>query len=177
MEHLLRGNTHKDGCEFLNALLTFLCHNQFYWLDFAPRNIIISESRKLIILVDFERGINASLTPKHFLTRIYEEYMIFLLPSENILSKKVMISLQPADTEFLKQSKRIKTIKEVLAHRSIVVSNVDVFKELLRLEEPIVAKNEIYFPVVGLDDLLSKNGYYSFAVFISSIIVKRGCIC
>ena len=50
-------STRKMGVEFLNTLIKFFIDNKIYWVDFAPRNVLISSDT--IVFVDFEKGIMA----------------------------------------------------------------------------------------------------------------------
>ena len=70
----------------LLLILEKLKQASFFWRDFAPRNIIISKNMKSVYLVDFEKGLLKNQGWEDYLSLIFEELSIFLLPSIIILT-------------------------------------------------------------------------------------------
>ena len=72
---------HKKGVKYTNELLRLFIDKSFYWHDFAPRNIMITDNT--IWIMDFERGLDVKYDlPLYLLNNVYEEYSAFMLPHE-----------------------------------------------------------------------------------------------
>ena len=85
---LLIISTRTEAIIFLNKLLEFILLNDFYWVDFSPRNILINKNDKKICFVDFEKGLSFKENNliHFFRNHVYEEYSSFLLLNERILN-------------------------------------------------------------------------------------------
>ncbi len=89
LELMLRNpNTYILGKQIVEALFFFLQNEHIYWLDFAPRNVLLNFDQQKITLVDFERGFHNG-TKEEYQMCICEEYSLFLLPQDNYLYKLI----------------------------------------------------------------------------------------
>lgn len=163
LEIILRQSpTHETGVEFTNALLEFFINNGFYWGDFAPRNILISDEK--ISIVDFERGLKEKIvSPQLYLAEnVYEEYGAFLLPSERIFCVEDIFS--STDKSFISfddiSSKRVKMILNYLGFDKFapLKSYLLAVKMIVINEEPYIKDNEIIYPLIELEDFIKKHG-------------------
>ncbi|MBE6156249.1 MAG: hypothetical protein E7161_00680 [Firmicutes bacterium] len=168
LEFYLRNEkTHKEGVEYLNALLNFFIENRIYWIDFAPRNILIGKGK--IYLVDFEKGI----APKnikiynYLRNHVYEEYCLFLFEDERIFNLDFVFKIR--DTEkndfyYLKDIKsyRIKAIARHLGYHNTLTNEeyLNIWKMLILVEEPKLINNNIYFGGVDLDKIFINKDYF-----------------
>ena len=56
LEKMLRSTSSRtEAIIFLNKLLEFILLNDFYWVDFSPRNILINKENKKIVLLILKR--------------------------------------------------------------------------------------------------------------------------
>ena len=167
LEIILRhGSTHETGAEYTNELLKFFINNGFYWGDFAPRNILISDEK--ISIVDFERGLKENIVSQqlYLSENVYEEYGAFLLPSERIFCVEDIFS--STDNSFISfddiSSKRVKMILNYLGFDKFVPlkSYLLAVKIIVINEEPYVKDNEIIYPLIELEDFIKKYGHQKY---------------
>ena len=162
LELLLKDKeTHKKGVIYLNELIKFFITNKIYWLDFAPRNILISDN--LIMIVDYEKGImdSESLLEEYLRNHVYEEYNLFLIDDERILNDvsvfdtKVNINIEVD----LIESPRYKCIAKLLGYDKIISYQeyLNILKIIIEVEKPYYKNEELVFPGVILDNLIYAN--------------------
>lgn len=168
LELILRDmKSHKDGVMFINELFKFFIENNFYWKDFAPRNIMIDKD--IIYIMDFERGIGTGyLSVNDYLVDIvYEEYSAFLLPSEREIDvNSVYQSLDNKIIEFNNiKSRRVRNILK-LTHGEKDVSYKDylfAIKSIIICETPYIENGEIKYPILELEEYMKQNGVEEYA--------------
>jgi len=168
LEFYLRNkDTHTEGVEILNSLLKFLIDNKIYWIDFAPRNILIGDDK--IYLVDFEKGIAPkNINVYNYLrNHVYEEYCLFLFKDERIFDLEFVFNIRDEEKESfysLKDinSQRIKSIARHLGYDDILTSEeyLDILKMLILVEEPKLIRNKFFFSGVELDKIFIKKDYF-----------------
>lgn len=162
LELLLRNvGTHKEGVEILKQLLSFFIENKIYWVDFAPRNILICDRQ--IIIVDFEKGILDESTEliEYLRNHVYEEYNLFLLPDERTLND-LDVFTSKSKKEILVSSissSRHKRIAELLGYTGKISYQIylNILKMVVDVEIPYYEGSEIIYPGVELDKLICEN--------------------
>lgn len=168
LELLLRNDrTHNLGVQHLNYLLQYFMSNNFYWKDFAPRNILVND--KNYIIVDFERGLSESnINEKLYLIdSVYEEYSAFLLPNERIISVDEVFDI-PLERNIKLSSIKSKRVCEVLSLLGYS-DNVPFFIYLLAIkmivlnEEPYIEDDNIIYPLVELENYIKTFGRRKYA--------------
>lgn len=167
LEIILRNKeTHDKGVVYLNTLASIFLKNNFFWNDFAPRNIIIGENK--IYILDFEKGIS-DYPIKDNLYFMYEEYSAFLLPNEKIYDINSILSIKPNSKKTIKfkeiKSRRIKQILNYLGYDEEVSYDkyVLAIKMILANEEPYKKEDDLVFPLVELEELLIEKGHKKYA--------------
>ena len=142
--------------------MKFILKQHFYWQDFAPRNIIVSN--KSIYFVDFEKGLNFSTNnlQEFFRNHVFEEYSSFLLPNERLILADYIFS-PTSEEKNLKicvsdiQVKRIKSIAVALGYTDTIsmTTYLDIQKMIIKAEEPFIdSEANIVFPRIELSKLL-----------------------
>jgi len=172
----------EEGKKFLNAMLNFMLNNNFYWHDFAPRNILVNQNEKEISIVDFERGIKLeglsfiNYVRDFIRENVYEEYAAFLLPSERVFEAKKIFSLNNDEIDYdvdLKKvkSKRVKNIAQKLHLPTPITYSkyLEIIYMLIKAETPYCRNAEVIFPIVELEDILLTSGYNDY----TNEILKR----
>lgn len=164
LEKLLRTTTSRtEAIVFLNKLLEFILLNDFYWVDFSPRNILINKENKKICFVDFEKGLsfNQNNLIHFFRNHVYEEYSSFLLLNERILNGEEIFKLQPSEkTITLNKNdikiKRVKATANKLNYPDIITQDqfLEIYRMFLIAELPQTINNKIIFPRVELEKIL-----------------------
>lgn len=165
LEILLRNKeTHDRGVDFINAILDFLIANNIFWVDFAPRNILINED--VIYFVDFEKGIkqkNSSIY-NYLRDHVYEEYALFLLTEERKINLKYVLKIREEEKKVIipinkNKLPRIYTIAKKLGYDNelTIYQYIKILEMILKVEEPFLKKNQYYFPGVELDVIFRKN--------------------
>lgn len=168
LELILREiNTYHKGVSFANDLLNFFITNNFYWKDFAPRNILISDDN--ISICDFERGVSNQIKnlQSYFLDSVYEEYGAFILPDDRIYHEKEIFK---SDNNKLINfndisSKRVKTILNILGYHDYAPYKeyVLVVKMIVENETPYIKNDKIIFPLLELEKYINEKGYEEYA--------------
>lgn len=165
LETILKNdNKHKSGVLFLNKLITFFVENKIYWVDFAPRNILISN--KKIMIVDFEKGImnkNEKLE-EYLLNHVFEEYNLFLLKEERLFNSLNIYNFNEEKNNIKInvdsiQSIRHKCLAKLLGHNETILYReyLDIIKLIIEVEEPYINEQKIVYPGVILDKLIQDN--------------------
>ena len=160
LEFLLRFENHDLGVKILNSLLAFLLKNKIYWIDFALRNILISENQ--IVLVDFEKGImDKNVSEVNFLREhIWEEYSLFLLKKERQLNlEQIFVDNSNEMIDISKISKRYYNIAKLLNYPKIITKQdyLNILKIILISEEPYIKNGKIIYPGVILDEIITSK--------------------
>lgn len=162
LELLLRNaDSRQSAIPFFQSLMRFILSNNFYWQDFAPRNIIIDY--KTIYLVDFEKGLDFSIDnlQTFFRSHVFEEYSSFLLPNERLISAEQVF--RPSSEEKNKQIhvddikvKRIKALAIALGYSDIISieTYLHIQKMIIKAEEPFYNGQSIIFPRIELAKML-----------------------
>ena len=164
LENMLRTPpTRNEAVTFLNKLLEFIIVNDFYWVDFSPRNILINKSKKEICFVDFEKGLNFNNNSliDFFRNHVYEEYSSFLFLNERILNGKEIFKLRPEEKNILHSKneikiKRVKATADKLNYPDIITQNdfLEIYRMFLIAELPEKISENIIFPRVELERIL-----------------------
>lgn len=164
LETLLRSITSRtEAITFLNKLLEFILLNDFYWVDFSPRNILINKNDKKICFVDFEKGLSFKENNliHFFRNHVYEEYSSFLLLNERILNGKEIFELQPTEKDITINKneikvKRVKATANKLNYPDFITQEqfLDIYRMFLIAELPQIVNNQIIFPRVELEAIL-----------------------
>lgn len=164
LETLLRSITSRtEAITFLNKLLEFILLNDFYWVDFSPRNILINKNDKKICFVDFEKGLSFKENNliHFFRNHVYEEYSSFLLLNERILNGKEIFELQPTEKDITINKneikvKRVKATANKLNYPDFITQEqfLDIYRMFLIAELPQIVNNQIIFPRVELETIL-----------------------
>ncbi len=188
LESMLRsGITRKEAIMFLNNLLEFILVNDFYWVDFSPRNILINEINKKICFVDFEKGLsfkNINLID-FFRNHVFEEYSSFLFLNERILNGNEIFKLRPEEEEITHYKnyikiKRVKATANKLNYPDIITQNqfLEIYRMFLIAELPQKSSGNIIFPRVELEKILETKktnpmAYDEYADKIIQLVKKR----
>lgn len=182
LEKLLRTTTSRtEAIVFLNKLLEFILLNDFYWVDFSPRNILINKENKKICFVDFEKGLsfNQNNLIHFFRNHVYEEYSSFLLLNERILNGEEIFKLQPSEkTINLNKNdikiKRVKATANKLNYPDIITQDqfLEIYRMFLIAELPQTINNKIIFPRVQLEKILEtkKTNPIAYEQYVDKII-------
>lgn len=171
----------KLAIPFLQNMMNFILKEHFYWQDFAPRNIIISED--IVYLVDFEKPLTFKVD--NILTflrpHIFEEYSSFLLPNERVITTDQVFTPTSKDKnkkiniEDIKV-KRIQSIAIALGHTDFITYEqyLKIQSMMIKAEEPFISKDEIVFPRVELVKMLEdKKTNPSVYIDYASTILKK----
>lgn len=177
---LCEPTTRNFGIELLQAMLKFILDNNFYWYDFAPRNILVDSST--IYLVDFEKGIDDKIKHLKLFLRnhVFEEYSSFLLRNERIFNTDFVYSLYDGETDKPIcitdiKVKRFKSVALELGYTDIITLSqlLDIQKRIINAEEPYYHNGQIIFPRIQLVKMLENkvsnpNIYHEYAKLIVS---------
>lgn len=181
LEIIIRNReSHDTGVNVLLLILEQIKQARFFWKDFAPRNIIISKKMKSVYLVDFEKGLLKNQGWEDYLSLIFEELSIFLLPCENPIYKE-MEKLICEENLILQKyllttSRRVRTFSDVFFRKtSKVLSRAEAYKYIISASLPYVFSNEIKYPVVQLERILQRNGYETWGQYAAEIVGKSNC--
>lgn len=168
LELILRHyNTYNKGVKYLNSLLIFFIDNNFYWHDFAPRNILIQDNK--ISILDFDRGISDKVSnlQNYLVDSVYEEYGAFTLPNDRIYS--INDVYDSVDNTLINismiTSKRVRTILKELGFKDYVPIKdyMLAVKMIVTNETPYKDNKEIIFPIIELEEYLKNKGYQKYA--------------
>lgn len=163
----------KRGIDLLNALYSFFISNEIYWIDFAPRNIIIKDH--LLYVYDFDRGIPEGIAKQDFVAYTYKDYAAFLLPEERDISEKEAfdVSLSHHDKPFydIKSGRISLTLRHCFGH---VASTQDkryeyyyALRRIAQATEPFLDSNgAIVFPIIELEKIRDSQGNEAYIMEI-----------
>lgn len=171
LEALLKSQTtYTCAKSFLQALLSFFIKIGFHWLDFSPRNIIISFEQKSIVLVDFEKGF-VDVNSYEYISLIIEEYGAFLLPEDNKYYDKILTLLQEnsklVENMILSKSKRLMVLSQLLNSNNYI----ELYASLIIAEIPYKSDtNTMVFPIVNYEKILSEFGYDAWGKAVARIV-------
>lgn len=168
LELMLRNQTtHDYGVKKLNYLLDYLMNSNFYWKDFAPRNILINDEKYMIF--DFERGLDTKKINKQcfLINNVYEEYSAFLLPKERIYHENDVFNVtsnKKIEVSRIK-SERIKKILSFLGYSNEVPISIYALavKMIVVNEEPYIKDKEIIYPLIELEEFIKSKGKEEYA--------------
>ena len=178
LEFILRDEkTHKLGCTILNEVLNFFIVNKIFWVDFAPRNILINNNK--IILVDFEKGLSPKNTKVYDYLRnhVYEEYCLFLFENERIYSDDFVFKIRKSEENKIYNISEIKSIriKEMaikLGYNKQITNTeyIEILKIFILVEKPKIIDGSFYFPGVYLDNIITDNNNLYINKYISKVL-------
>ena len=169
LELILRNLEKRDeGVQILHSIMKYLLENNFYWKDFAPRNILINENK--IFFVDFERGLELQKNidlKKYFRENVYEEYVAFLLPEERPLKLFQVFNLVDEENSNIDindiKSTRVKAIAKKLNITQMTIKDyLKIIQMIINVEEPKKSGDNIVFPIVELEDIASTKGFEAY---------------
>ena len=162
LEYILRNpETHEYGVAFLQKILFFMLDNNFYWIDFAPRNILLGD--KKIFLVDFEKGIDSiNIKIQDFLrNHVYEEYGSFLFEHERVFLPDYVFSMREDEVNDIFKiedigPKRIKATAKALGYNDTITKQqyLEIVKMFIIAEEPFEKSGLFVFPRIELEHVL-----------------------
>lgn len=175
---LCEPTTRAFAIAILQAMLNFILTNNFYWYDFAPRNILVSSDT--IYLVDFEKGIDSKISNLKLFLRnhVFEEYSSFLLKDERIFSSNFVYSLYDGEEDILISVEAIKVRRFQALALQLGYTNTLTLSQLLSIqkmiihaEEPYYSHGQLIFPRMLLVKMLENkatnpNVYQEYAKFI-----------
>lgn len=167
--------------ELLQTLLNFIIANNFFWYDFAPRNILVGYDT--VYFVDFEKGIDSSIKHLKLFLRnhVFEEYSSFLLKNERIFSSDYVYSLYEEEENITirisdVKVKRFKAVALQLGYTDTLTlaELLNIQKMIINAEEPYFTNSGIVFPRIELvkmleDKLKNPDVYKEYAKLIVSI--------
>lgn len=162
-------NKHAEYVKYINDIFEYIIKNNFYWLDFAPRNIIMNENN--IYLFDFERGfLNSNKKAEEYLTQpnVYEEYGAFLLPKERLFNLEYLkVTMEGLNLNEI-NSKRVKMILKAWGYDNLIPFPIylKALQKIIEVETPIKENGTIKFPIVDLEDFIIKNGHDEYIKLI-----------
>ena len=173
LEIMLRDcQTRKNAIIILNKLLEFILINNFYWVDFSPRNILINERNKQICFVDFEKGLSFEYHDliNFFRNHVFEDYSSFLFYSERILDGKDIFKTRVNEKSILvnKNNIKIKIVKamiNLLNYPTIITQDkfLEIYRMFMIAELPKKINNGIIFPRVELEEILELKNQNNMA--------------
>lgn len=162
LEFILRDkNTYLSGLKILNELLKLLINEGIYWIDFAPRNVLVDDAK--IHIVDFEKGFgNPNDGIKEFLrNHVYEEYGSFSFLEDRLYNPDEVFDV--TSDELSKNyyipnigPKRIKAMAKLLGYKEWLTKEeyLSIIKMFIIAEQPQVKNGEFIFPRVYLEQIL-----------------------
>lgn len=162
LEFILRDKTtYLSGLEILNELLKTLINEGIYWIDFAPRNVLVED--ETIHIVDFEKGFgNTNDGIKEFLrNHVYEEYGSFSFLQDRLYTPDEVFDVTPDELSknyYIPNigPKRIKAMAKLLGYKEWLTKEEYLFiiKMFIIAEQPEVQNGEFIFPRVYLEQIL-----------------------
>lgn len=167
LEIMLRNsNMHNIGALYTNQIFDNFIKEKFYWKDFAPRNILISDDN--ISIVDFERGFenNDVKIFDYLMDNVYEEYAAFLLPDERLYQfEDIIAKVDERSISMSKiNSKRVRMILNRLGYETEVPFSIYILavQMIIKFEEPYLKDNDIIYPIIDLEIYLKESGYEKY---------------
>lgn len=184
LELLLQNfNTHLQGVDYLNNIFLFLINNGFNWVDFAPRNILLSDDK--ICLIDFEKSLSGSINDKikYLQNHVYEEYASFIFENERLYSIDDIFPTELSNNnEIDLQSIKIKRCKylcEILynKHKISTLEYFHAWRMILKSEIPFVLDKDMIFPRIYLSKILENkdNSIEPYYLYANRVIKVNEC--
>lgn len=162
LEFILRDKTtYLSGLKILNELLKILINEGIYWIDFAPRNVLVADEK--IHIVDFEKGFgNPADGVKEFLrNHVYEEYGSFSFLEDRLYNPDEVFDVTSDESSkkyYIPNigPKRIKAMAKLLGYKEWLTKEEYLFiiKMFIIAEQPEVKNGEFVFPRVYLEQIL-----------------------
>lgn len=162
LEFILRDKTtYLKGLKILNELLKLLIYEGIYWIDFAPRNVLVEDDK--LHIVDFEKGFgNLNDGVKEFLrNHVYEEYGSFSFLEDRLYTPDEVFNVTPDELQknyYIPNigPKRIKAMAKLLGYKEWLTKEEYLFiiKMFIIAEQPEVINGEFIFPRVYLEQIL-----------------------
>lgn len=185
LEFLLRDTkTYDYGRAILDQLLKFMIDNKFYWVDFAPRNVLINDGK--ITLVDFEKGFEARDARDYLRNHVYEEYGSFTFLEDRMYNPDEVFDTTDEEEEYLYViseigPKRIKTVAGLLGYKEVLTREeyLSIIKMFIIAEEPYRNGDEVIFPRVELEKVLkdketNPEAFVNYANIVIDINKNKG---
>lgn len=180
LEFILRDEeSHKYGVLILNKLLNFFVENKIYWMDFAPRNILLDNNN--IYFVDFEKGLaNSNIElRKYYRDQVYEEYCLFLFKNERKINMDYVFEILEEELHeqievSLIKSLRIKEVARSFGYNKFISKKdyLNIIKKIIEVEEPKIINRKFIFPGVELDRILTINSKTNVHDYVNEIIKR-----
>ena len=160
LEFILRNEkTYSYGVTILNELLSFMIENKYYWIDFAPRNVLVDGN--VLTLVDFEKGFGAYDTRDYLRNHVYEEYGSFTFLKDRMYTPDDVFDVTDEEEEKIYKileigPKRIKAVAALLGYQDVLTRSeyLSIIKTFIVAEEPYENGDDIVFPRVELEKVL-----------------------
>lgn len=185
LEFLLRDTkTYNYGHTILDKLLKFMIDNKFYWVDFAPRNVLINDDK--ITLVDFEKGFEAKDTREYLRNHVYEEYGSFTFLEDRMYNPNEVFDTTDEEEEYSYAiskigPRRIKTVARLLGYKEVLTRKeyLSIIKMFIIAEEPYRNGDEVIFPRVELEKVLkdketNPEAFVNYANIVIDINKNKG---
>lgn len=161
-------------------LNTFRTHG-FLWGDFAPRNMIWSESENIIWLVDFERDlelrdcpINASAFARYARNYSREEFSCFMTKQESCdlfkdIIKDDISGYMP--TNLIASKRKRALLKTLYGEKSCYsMDNLREAEDLMVfIATPFRIHSTYFFPIEPLDLISAKRGPHGYSSTVMAI--------
>ena len=167
---LRRRKTHSYFAKLLDEIYKHFITIKFYWLDFAPRNIIIDFSKRQIAIIDFEKGFLDKKSLKRYICLTYEEYSAFLFQSEKSIQLDDFFLYLFYDYNGTLASKRIDHLMQALNLPNILRLRKLILFEIVKIEMPCSIG---FYPIVYLERILKLFGYKMYARILKSFLKRR----
>lgn len=170
LELLLRSpSTHNFAVAILNDLYAFFITHEFFWLDFAPRNIGVEKNKSKIYLFDFEKGFLNNNDTNIFLFQTYEEYSAFLYLEERRIQYEIDINYLTIVAPYIPlSSKRVRSILDILKLELNYHNYMSIYSKIQHLQIPINGT----FPIVEFERVLTEQGYNAYAIYMRDMIME-----
>ena len=161
LEFILRNEkTYEYGVNVLNTLLKMFIELCIYWIDFAPRNVLIKD--KNIFIVDFEKGLgNYNCTNEYLRNHVYEEYGSFSFLNDRMYTPNEVFDLEDGEqNENISipdiGPRRIKAVAKLLGYNECLNKKqyLQIIKTFIIAEQPKIINNKFVFPRVHLEQIL-----------------------
>lgn len=161
LEFVLRNEeTYNFGVKILNELLKLFIDEKIYWIDFAPRNVLLTSNK--IKIVDFEKGLGLYSNEVEYLrNHVYEEYGSFSFMNDRMYMPDEIFDLNENEEEqnyYIPEigPRRIKAVAKLLGYRNYLTKReyLQILKMFIIAEEPKMVFGKFIFPRVSLEKIL-----------------------
>ena len=186
LEFILRNkDTYNYGVTVLNKLLTLFIELGIYWIDFAPRNVLIEENK--VCIVDFEKGIGYYNGIKQYLrNHVYEEYGSFSFIEDRMFTPDEVFELGQDEENkdvYIPSigPKRIKAMAKLLGYDKHLSQRefLQIIKTFIIAEQPTINNGIFIFPRVYLEQILkdkntNPSAFDNYALEVLKINIEKG---